>query len=631
VGTLMKNRQSFQLRPIHILLFLVPAVIFIGILGASKLNPGRASSSGNDAQIITPIHSADVTLTLDATPTPAVIATTESDRIPPAFTLPPLATPTLAPPPTPPITPVATNPDVETILNQLTLEQKIGQMVMIGIPGQTVDSLTYNRIAQQNIGGIILLTPNTAGPEQVRALTAELQRIALENGPRIPLFIAWNEEGGFVSRRQAGMTHFPSSMALGAVNDPDLVYAVGQAVGREMRSLGLNMNYAPVLDVNTHEANPVIGLRAFGDDPERVSRLGEQYIAGLQEMEVIAVAKHFPGHGGVDVDSHFALPRLESGLDQLWQIELPPFATAVEAGVGSIMVAHMQTPALDDSGIPASLSPNIIGQLLRQEMGYGGVIMTDDIGMAAITNRYTIAQAAVMAVQAGNDIILAVETATYPDIIITAIRQAVENGSIAEAQIDASVRRILHLKESYPMVWPADRPLLPNQAEHQTQALNAGRDAVKQKQDAAGWLPLQLPNNNLVIVSPLPLNPGTQRFDNLTLLGERLSARGLTVTELFYNPRNPASVRQAQASALSHTPDAFLVVTWDAILRQAQAGDTSQEELVTALLETDRPVIVIFGSLPYDQQRFTTAPTQITMHGDTDGQIEGVLSLLLEP
>jgi beta-N-acetylhexosaminidase len=201
----------------------------------------------------------------------------------------PVATSTSTPVPlaTSPPTPVAAaenrDEDVDAIVSQLTLEQKIGQMLMVGLPGQTVDSLTYNRIVNQNVGGIILLDQNIAGPEQVRLLTADLQRVAQEDGAGIPLFIAWNEEGGYVSRRLAGMTHFPSKMALGSVNDPNLVYAVGQAVGHEMLSLGLNMNYAPVLDVNTHPANPVIGLRAFGDDPGQVSELGQQYILGIQE------------------------------------------------------------------------------------------------------------------------------------------------------------------------------------------------------------------------------------------------------------------------------------------------------------------------------------------------------------
>lgn len=503
-------------------------------------------------------------------------------------------------------------------------------MLMIGLSGQQADSLTYHRIVNQNIGGFIFLGHNTAGPEQVRSFTADLQRIALEDGPGIPLFLAWNEEGGTVSRRLAGMTHFPSSMALGAVNDPDLVYAVGRAVGLEMLSLGLNMNYAPVLDVNTHPANPVIGLRSFGEEPERVGRLGQQYIIGLQESGVIAVAKHFPGHGGVDVDSHFALPRLESSVEQLWQTELPPFALALQNGVAAVMVAHLQVPALTANNTPASLSRAVITDLLRQEMGFTGLVMTDDMGMAAISDHYDLAQAAVLAVQAGNDMLLTVNR-THPDVIINALLDAVQARLISEAQIDASVRRILHLKLGLQGVGDEERPLLPNRPENRALALEAGRRAVQVRQDLPGWLPLQLPKQNLVVISPLQLNPGPQLHNGYTLLGELLLANGLSVEELLYDPRNPASVSQARVAALNRVPDAYVVVTWDAILRQAQAGDTSQEEMVAALLATGRPVIVVFGSLPYDQARMADAPTQITMFGDTDGQIEGVVTLLLGP
>jgi beta-N-acetylhexosaminidase len=629
----MKQDETTRLHPLNLLPFFLLGIIFLLLAAAYNLFSDRPLPVPSATTIPT-VMALLVTTPASAVthqPTPTLIPTlTLTATSPPPTPIPvPTLPPTWTPAPTASFPVGETDEQVEAILRQLSLDQKIGQMVMVGLPGKGVDSLTYVRIVNQNIGGIILLSQNTAGPEQVRALTTELQRVALSAGSGIPLFIAWNEEGGYVSRHLAGMTHFPSNMALGSVNDPNLVFAIGQAVGEEMISLGLNMNYAPVVDVNTHPANPVIGLRAYSHLPAQVSQLGQHYIWGLQSSGVIAVAKHFPGHGGVDVDSHLALPRLESSLAQLQQVELPPFMAAIEAGVAAVMIAHIQIPALDPSERPATLSPIMVTQLLRQAMAFEGVIMTDDMGMAAISHHYTLEQATVQALQAGNDLLITVDTATHPDRMIAAIRQAVTSGLISEAQIDTAVRRILRLKLAYPLAPASDRPLLPNREKHQALALVAGRRAVRLGQDTVDWLPLSIPGGSLVLVSPLQLNPGPLLYNGYTYLGEILLEEGLLVEEIFYNSRNHTSIRQAQAAALNRAPDAFVVVTWDAALRYAQTGDTSQEELVKALLNTGRPVIVVFGALPYDQARLPWAPVQLMMYGDTDGQIEGLVSLLL--
>jgi beta-N-acetylhexosaminidase len=523
---------------------------------------------------------------------------------------------------------------VEAILARMTLAQKVGQMLMVGVPGTGMETVARRRVSELQVGGIIYLERNLSGAQQVAQFSQALQAAALE-ATGLPLFIGWNHEGGPVMRHEAQMTAFPSAMALGSANDPQLAYEVARAMGAEMRSLGVNMSFAPVLDVNSEPANPVIGLRAFGEDPALVADLGQQTIAGLQDAGVIAVAKHFPGHGAADVDSHEDLPLLDATVEQLYTRDLLPFWTAIEANVGGVMVAHLQIPALEPDGWAASLSPRIVTAILRQQMGFDGVVMTDDMGMGAIAEHYVLEEAAVQAVLAGNDLLLAVEAERDTERMHAALLRAVEEGRIPLQRIDEAVRRILRLKLAYNLDERQGTLLLENQDAHWELAARAGRAAVRILRDDAGWLPLPADVQRVLIVSPSTLHEGTVANDGLSLLGELLAARGIGVQELFYFPNAAWSVAETQGEALAIAPavDAVVVLTWNAILRQAHEGDTAQETLVGALLASGQsrgqPVIVVFSQLPYDAQRLPEAPAQVAMYGDMAGQVEGLVTLLL--
>lgn len=627
------DEQSFRWQPRHLLFVFVLGIILVLLMV-------RVTSRSEGIQAtptIVPTTPPFPTQPLPVQPdTPVGDLSLPTPTLHPSFTSTPpevLSTDITAvplPPTIPPTTP--SDSEIEAILASMTLEQKIGQMLMIGMPGPALDDVTRRRITNLGVGGIILLEYNTTNPVQVRSLTGELQSLAVAQTPGVYLFIGWNHEGGQVVRRNAGLTRFPSGMAVGATGQSEFAYQVGLAMAEEMRSLGVNMNFAPVLDVNTEPSNPVIGLRAFGDDAGVVAAFGQQFIQGLRAGGVMAVAKHFPGHGGVNVDSHLALPTLNSSRPSLEEIELPPFRMALQTGVEGVMVAHMRIPALAPDGRPSSLSPEIVNDLLRGEMGYDGVIMTDALGMGAIINHYSIEQAAVQAVLAGNDLLLTVETQDYPERIHRALHTAVQSGQISEARIDESVRRLLRLKLSSSMIPSPDTPLLPDQAAHQELADEIGQTAVKLLADDQGWLPLTA-SANVILISPERINPGTVVGDQKSALGEKLSERGLLVTELFYNHQSPTNILSIQNLALAQAQnaDAYIVVTWDAILRYAHYQEAAQENMVNALLATGKPVIVIFGQLPYDQERVPTAPTKIAMYGDTNGQIEGVVNLLLSP
>src|SRR5690606_667232 len=256
------------------------------------------------------------------------------------------------------------------------------------------------------VGGVILFARNIRDPVQVANLTRSLQQLAQSSGARIPLFIATDQEGGIVARLRSPAAVMPGAMALGAASSPELAYEAGRSTARQLLAVGINMNFAPVVDVNNNPANPVIGVRSFGEDPELVAELGAAFIRGQQEEGVISTAKHFPGHGDTDTDSHIALPRADHPRVRLDQVELVPFRAAIAAGVDAIMTAHVTFPSIDPTpGLPATLSHRVLTGLLREELGHEGLIVTDAMEMQAITANFGIAEAAVRAVEAVGDMV----------------------------------------------------------------------------------------------------------------------------------------------------------------------------------------------------------------------------------
>lgn len=326
----------------------------------------------------------------------------------------------------------------------MTLKEKIGQLVMIGFDGTEPPVEVCRLIQAYQVGGVILFSRNIKTPSQCADLTASLQR--LSRG--LPLFLAVDQEGGRVARLPLPHTQFPTARVLGECDVTALTYRCGEAMARELRAVGFNMDFAPVLDVWTNPKNKVIGDRAFGSDPDCVARHGLAMIAGLQNQKVIACGKHFPGHGDTTEDSHETLPRVGHDLDRLLQVEVKPFMGEVSRQVATIMMAHVLYPALDRER-PASLSEAVTTSLLRKTVGYDGVVISDDLEMKGITKDYAIADAAVMALTAGSDLILICHSLEQQVASIEALIHAVEKGIVSEARLHESLRRIRKLKERF--------------------------------------------------------------------------------------------------------------------------------------------------------------------------------------
>jgi beta-N-acetylhexosaminidase len=327
---------------------------------------------------------------------------------------------------------------------EMTSREKIGQLFMLGFMGTSVTPELASFIKDCKPGGVILFSRNLESVEQIVELTNDLQRCS----PKSPLLISIDQEGGRVSRLPKGFTIFPPCDLLGRCNSSELAYAAAATIAKELRAVGINMNMAPVLDVNSNPDNPVIGDRAFGSTPDVVGELGLVMAAGLQDNKVVACGKHFPGHGDTNADSHKELPIVEASRERLEAVEFPPFRRAAAAGIATMMTAHVLYKALDDR-LPATLSPAIITNLLREELKYDGVVLTDDLEMQAIVDHYGPGDAAVRALEAGCDVLLICKDQDREIAAFEAIEKAVESGAINGERLERSVARIQRLKQRF--------------------------------------------------------------------------------------------------------------------------------------------------------------------------------------
>ncbi len=315
---------------------------------------------------------------------------------------------------------------------------------MLGFDGTTVSPEWAELQAEYKPGGMILFARNLEQPAQIVELTNGLQA----RSPHFPLLIAIDQEGGRVSRLPTGFTIFPPCGLIGACRSEELAYAAASITAAELRAVGINMNMAPVLDVHSNPDNPIIGDRAYGTEPQLVATLGLAAIRGLQGKGVVACGKHFPGHGDTSKDSHKELPLVEASMDQLLERELPPFHFAIANGLATLMTAHVLYPALDAQR-PATLSPTILTGLLRDQWGFDGVIVTDDLEMHAISDHHGTGDAAVQAFLAGADLLLICKDRGRAITAMDAVRKAVESGIIPPDRLAASVRRVAALKQTF--------------------------------------------------------------------------------------------------------------------------------------------------------------------------------------
>lgn len=339
-----------------------------------------------------------------------------------------------------------------------SLARACGQLISVGFDGTEAPDYLLRWIGDGEVGSVMLFRPNIASPAQVAALVGTLRGAAPADAP---LIVAIDQEGGLVQRLRAPLTEWPDMLSVGNTGDPALTERLGRALGSELAALGIGWDFAPVLDVHTNPQNPVIGNRAFGTTPEAVALHALAFWRGLSAAGLIGSGKHFPGHGDTHADSHFTLPVVPHDIDRLRAVELAPFAAAARAGIESIMTAHVIYPALDRNW-PATLSPRILTEILRGELGFTGVIVSDDLGMKAVADRYPIEEIAVNSIAAGADHLLIREQRERQRAAFDALVRAAEGRVEIRARVEESAARVLQMKAKSRVGMPAPEATLPS-------------------------------------------------------------------------------------------------------------------------------------------------------------------------
>jgi beta-N-acetylhexosaminidase len=496
----------------------------------------------------------------------------------------------------------------------MTPEQQLGQLFMVGFQGLEPSPEVVELIQRHHVGSVILFSRNIRDARQTLALTTRLQRLAREAGHEYPLLIATDQENGMVRRLGPDATIFPGNMALGATGSAEITAEVAEASGHELVALGINMNLAPVADVNNNPANPVIGVRSFGEDPSLVARLTAAAVRGYQSDGVVATLKHFPGHGDTATDSHRALPVIPYAMERLNALELVPFRAGIDAGVESIMTAHISLPALmPEKPLPATVAPALLSDLLREQLGFGGVVISDCLEMQAITKTLGAARGAVMALQAGVDLVLVSHRADRQRASIEAVRAALKEGKLSSERVSQALERVIRLKQRR-LSWEAlpDADALPGvgSAAHAQLRDRAYARSVTLLRNDAGLIPLKLSSQARVLVLAPRRAALSQAEDGSypeNSLAERLRQRHLQATLLLLSPRATTEDGQAIAQAAAGAEVIVLVM-------MNAHRDEQQMRLLQEVLHTGKPVIGLSVATPYDLLAVPALPTALATY-----------------
>jgi len=469
-------------------------------------------------------------------------------------------------------------PDVQALLAGMTLEAKVGQMMMVGFGGTVVDAPVEALVRGKQVGGVCMFKRNIADAEQVGRLNDAVRGLLADT---IPPFIAVDQEGGNVIRIDEGMLVLPGNMALAATRDQNLAYEAGKAQGEDLWRLGFNMNLAPVLDVNINPLNPVIGIRSFGDSPQLVSDFGADFVRGQQDANVATIAKHFPGHGSVASDSHKVLPVLTENEAQLVRV-LAPFEAAMKVGLDGMMTAHVAAPKVTGDDVPATMSSRILNDILRRRMKFDGLVLTDELEMQAIADRFGVGRAAVMAVKAGADMVLIPWRVEKKAEVHAALLEAAKNGELPMARVDEAVRRILTLKVRRGLFgeMPPLSERLKELGKRRSLADEIARGAVTLLRTTPGVFPVSKQKRIAVVTAEPSL---------VTAIQSRVpQAPALVVPPFVQSPQKREELKRL-THQLAQGADVVIV----------GIVNTRQLELVTMAHLAGKPVVVVVMGLPY--------------------------------
>ncbi|MFB7090433.1 glycoside hydrolase family 3 protein [Streptomyces sp. NPDC056296] len=532
---------------------------------------------------------------------------------------------------------------LKKIISRMSIEAKIGQLFVPYFYGASATSPSQfdqdrnlrelgvrtvaELIAKYHIGGVIYFsgwTNNIQDPRQIADLTNGVQRASLALPTPIPSLISIDQEHGANVRIGSGATQLPGAMALGAGRSLSDARTAGWISGTELAALGIHQNFAPVADVNVNPANPIINVRSFGADAREVGRMVAAQVKGYQQAGVVACAKHFPGHGDTAQDSHTGLPVITHTREEWERIDAPPFRAAIATGVDSIMTAHLQVPALDPSNEPATLSPTILQGVLRDELGFDGVIVTDALNMQGVRTKYGDDRVPVLALKAGVDQLL------FPpniDVAYHGVLAAVRSGEITEDRLDESVLRILRVKDKVgllsgsPYASPKEVDRVVGARRHQRTAARIAERTTTLLVNEDEALPLRRRQKKLLVVGASPAFPTDDTRTTVPELAKAFDELGYSTTHLATG-RAPDAAKIDEAVAAARGRDAVVVTT-------DNVGATSaQRTLVSRLLATGVPVIHLAVRNPYDIAHLGQVPASLVSYCWTEVELRAAARVI---
>ena len=542
---------------------------------------------------------------------------------------------------------------IDKMISQMTLKEKIEQMIILdysGVPygseGESdvtkLASSVKNFISQNNFGGIILFRDNITGTEQVLKLISDFQVAATTDNvsQKIPLFVCVDQEGGRVTRLATG-TSMPGNMALGAINDSSVTKEYASIIGKELKVLGFNVDFAPVLDTNNNPSNPIIGVRSFSSDTSIVSKQGEAFIEGLHSEGIISTLKHFPGHGDTATDSHTGLPMIDKSYDDIKALELVPFKVGIDKGADMIMTAHIVYPQIENTKyiskktgeeiyLPATLSKTILTEILRNELGFDGIIVTDALNMAAIAEHFDKKDVARYALNAGVDIMLmpvslasgTVEIENYVSMIV----DLVNNGEIPEETINESVVRILKLKNKTGLLDKIDFEVTSDKIENALSIVGSKENHDKELEIAKKAVTL-VKGEDLLPISKaekvLILDAYANEKNNIEYAIQILKEQKILGNDFDYEIDNYE--KRDFEELKSKIDNASIVIITANTYSRAYFDNTNEksgwqgrfiDQAISEIHNQNKKVIFISCMLPYDIARYEDADVILCAYGD---------------
>lgn len=502
----------------------------------------------------------------------------------------------------------------------LSAKEKVGQRIVVGFPGTEIDSELEELIFQYKIGNFILFKHNIVSASQVKDLCNKLQHLALES-TGYPAFITIDQEGGMVTRLEEDCVNIPGAMAIAATNNVMNAYQAGKITGEQLKELGVNFNLAPDVDINSNMDNPVIGVRSYGDDPNKVAEYSVAMVKGLLDGGVLASAKHFPGHGDTNVDSHLGLPQVNKTLSQLQECELVSFQAVIDAGIPAITTSHIIFPELEPEHIPATMSRNIITGLLKDKMGFQGLVISDCMEMSAIQKYYGTVEGVKSAVKAGVDLIFLSHTRNYPREAATVLTAALEAGEFSMEEMNASVEKILKFKEKY--INLNDIKLDFDVEKGKAFARQLRKDSITPIQMPTGILP-KVDSNSLFLGS-IPFratnisNVDDNTFHFAAYMAKQFNGRGILTSP------NPEEKEIETVLEQAESASSIVIGTYNGHLNKGQLN------LVNEAAKRNQNVIVFALRNPYDLRKLPKNVYGIAVYEYTVNSLDVLTELLKQP